>query len=40
LEAKGAYGEAGRLWLQMLAVVEKALGPEHPSSATRLNNLA
>ncbi len=38
--AKGAYGEAGRLWPQILAVVEKALGPQHPSTAASLNNLA
>jgi hypothetical protein len=38
LEAKGAYGKAGRLWLQIFAVVEKALGPQHPSTAASLNN--
>jgi tetratricopeptide (TPR) repeat protein len=40
LQAKGAYAEAAGLWEQILAIVEQLLGPEHPSTATSLNNLA
>jgi tetratricopeptide (TPR) repeat protein len=40
LKAKGAYGEAAGLWEQILAIVEQLLGPEHPDTATSLNNLA
>ena len=40
IEAKGAYAEAALLRQQILAIVEKALGPEHPDTATSLNNLA
>jgi len=38
--ALGAYSEARPLFERALAMCEKALGPEHPSTATRLNNLA
>ncbi|CAN0589164.1 unnamed protein product, partial [Laminaria digitata] len=34
------YAEAGPLYKRSLAIKEKALGPEHPSVATSLNNLA
>ncbi len=40
LRAKGAYGEAAELWEQIQVIVEKVLGPEHPHTATSLNNLA
>ncbi|MFN9802808.1 MAG: CHAT domain-containing protein [Bacteroidota bacterium] len=40
LRAKGAYGEAALLWQRILGLVEKALGPEHPDTASSLNNLA
>jgi hypothetical protein len=40
LRAKGAYGEAAMLWQQILAIVEKAMGPEHPDTAQSFNNLA
>jgi CHAT domain-containing protein/tetratricopeptide (TPR) repeat protein len=40
LKAKGAYGEAAGVWEQILAIREKVLGPEHPDTATSLNNLA
>jgi hypothetical protein len=40
LQAKGAYVEAAMLWQQILAIVEKALGPVHPDTANSLNNLA
>ena len=36
----GNYAEAEPLHQRALAIVEKALGPEHPSVATGLNNLA
>ncbi|CAN0543301.1 unnamed protein product, partial [Laminaria digitata] len=38
--AQGNYAEAGPLYKRSLAIKEKALGPEHPSVATSLNNLA
>ncbi|CAN0560911.1 unnamed protein product, partial [Laminaria digitata] len=38
--AQGNYAEAGPLYKRTLAIYEKALGPEHPSVATSLNNLA
>ncbi|CAN0569240.1 unnamed protein product, partial [Laminaria digitata] len=38
--AKGNYAEAGPLYKRSLAINEKALGPEHPSVAELLNNLA
>ena len=38
--AQGNYAEAGPLYLRSLAILEKALGPEHPSVATLLANLA
>ena len=36
----GRYRDAEPLFLRALAIVEKALGPEHPDVATGLNNLA
>ncbi len=39
-EAQGRYAEAEPLYQRSLAIVEKALGPEHPHVATSLNNLA
>ncbi|CAN0575198.1 unnamed protein product, partial [Laminaria digitata] len=38
--AQGNYAEAGPLYERSLAIKEKALGREHPSVATSLNNLA
>ena len=38
--AQGRYGEAEPLYKRSLAIREKALGPEHPQTGTRLNNLA
>ncbi|CAN0519075.1 unnamed protein product, partial [Laminaria digitata] len=38
--AQGNYAEAGPLYKRSLAIDEKALGPEHPSVATSLHNLA
>ncbi|CAM9878567.1 unnamed protein product, partial [Laminaria digitata] len=37
---QGDYTEAGPLYKRSLAIKEKALGPEHPSVATSINNLA
>ncbi|MEA5390763.1 CHAT domain-containing tetratricopeptide repeat protein [Cyanobium gracile UHCC 0139] len=39
LEAKGANGKAAALWQKVLAWREKALGPEHPDTATSLDTL-
>ena len=38
--ATGAYAQAEPLYQRALAISEKALGPEHPDTATALNNLA
>ena len=38
--ATGAYAQAEPLYQRALAIREKALGPEHPHTATSLNNLA
>jgi tetratricopeptide (TPR) repeat protein len=38
--AQGRYAEAEPLYQRSLAIDEKALGPDHPSVATSLNNLA
>ncbi len=37
---QGRYAEAEPLYKRALAIVEKALGPDHPQVATSLNNLA
>ena len=37
---QGNYAKAEPLYERSLALKEKALGPEHPSMATTLNNLA
>jgi tetratricopeptide (TPR) repeat protein len=37
---QGRYSEAIPLAQRTLAIVEKALGPDHPNVATALNNLA
>ena len=37
---QGRYTEAEPLYQRSLAIVEKALGPEHPSVATSLENYA
>ncbi|MCP9836657.1 CHAT domain-containing protein [Cyanobium sp. N.Huapi 1H5] len=39
LEAKGDYAKAAMAWEQVLAWREKAQGPDHPDTATSLNNL-
>ena len=36
----GKYREAEKPAKELLAIVEKALGPDHPSTATSLSNLA
>jgi tetratricopeptide (TPR) repeat protein len=40
LHGRAAYSQAGRLFRNALAIREMALGPEHPETATSLNNLA
>src|SRR5712692_5304313 len=40
LYSQGRYDEAIPLAARALAIAEKVLGPEHPSTATSLNNLA
>ena len=37
---RGIYSEARPLFERAVAIYEKALGPEHPDTATSLNNLA
>ena len=37
---QGKYAEAEPLYHRSLAILEKALGPEHPDVATSLNSLA
>ena len=39
-KVQGRYGEAEPLSQRALAIVEKALGPEHPHVAASVNNLA
>jgi tetratricopeptide (TPR) repeat protein len=39
-DSMGNYAKAEPLYQRSLAIREKALGPEHPSTATSLNNLA
>ena len=38
--SQGKYTEAEPLFMRALAIDEKALGPEHPSVATNLENYA
>ncbi len=38
--AQGQYAQAEPLYKRALAIVEKALGPDHPSVAASLENLA
>jgi tetratricopeptide (TPR) repeat protein len=40
LQSRGAYLRARPLFERALAIREKVLGPEHPATATGLNNLA
>jgi tetratricopeptide (TPR) repeat protein len=40
LNARGRYEESEPLFKRSLAICEKALGPEHPDTATSINNLA
>ena len=40
LDDRGLYEEAEPLYQRSLAIKEKALGPDHPSVAITLNNLA
>ena len=40
LQTKGDFETAASTWKQILAILEKALGPDHPNVATGLNNLA
>jgi len=40
LQAQGDLAGARPLFERTLAIREKALGPEHPNTATSLNNLA
>jgi hypothetical protein len=39
-QAQGRYADAEPLYKRFLATKEKALGPDHSSTATSLNNLA
>ncbi len=39
-DAQARYAEAAPLYRRSLAIVEKALGPEHPHVATSLENYA
>jgi tetratricopeptide (TPR) repeat protein len=39
-KAQGKYAEAEPLYNRALAIVEKALGPEHPNVAQSLENYA
>jgi tetratricopeptide (TPR) repeat protein len=39
-QAQGKYSQAEPLYQRSLAIVERAVGPEHPNVATSLNNLA
>ncbi len=39
-QAQGRYAEAEPLYKRALAIMEKALGPEHPHVATSLENYA
>ncbi len=39
-EAQGHYAQAEPLYQRALAIVEKALGPEHPDVAQSLENYA
>jgi len=40
LYRQGKYRDAGPLALRALAILEKALGPDHPSVSNSLSNLA
>ena len=40
LQAQGKLAEAEPLYQRAIAMGEKTLGPDHPTVATRLNNLA
>ena len=40
LQEQGALAAARPLYERALAIREKVLGPEHPDTATSLNNLA
>ena len=39
LEAKGDYAQAEPLYRRALAIAEKAQGPEHPDTVTKVQNL-
>ena len=39
-DSQGGYAEAEPLYSRALAIAEKALGPEHPTVATALENYA
>ncbi len=39
-QAQGKYAEAEPLYQRSLAIMEKALGPDHPDVATSLENYA
>lgn len=40
MSSQGKYDEAHSLYQQALSIFEEVLGPEHPSVAACLNNLA
>jgi tetratricopeptide (TPR) repeat protein len=40
LQSQGKYEDALPLYQRALAIREKALGPDHPKTATSLNNMA
>jgi Tfp pilus assembly protein PilF len=39
-KSQGQYAQAEPLYKRSLAIMEKALGPEHPAVATSLENMA
>ena len=38
--SKGNYAEAALIWEKILTISEKVIGPDHPGTASSLNNLA
>ena len=40
LESAGRYKEASAIWERLVRFAEASLGPNHPNTATSLNNLA
>ncbi len=40
LRSEGNYAAAAAMWQEILGLIEKAVGPEHPDFAKSLSNLA